>query len=184
MDEIVDKTRESMEKRVSAFDNDLAKVRTGRASITLLDGVNVDYYGAPTPLNQVATLSTPDARTIIVAPFEKKIIGDIERAIMIADLGANPTNDGLVVRIPIPVLTEERRKNIVKNLKKMGEDTKVAIRHARRNANDSIKKAEKDKILAEDESKKLQDLIQKQTDSFVKTVDEKLVVKEKEVLTL
>jgi ribosome recycling factor len=184
MQEVIQECRSSMERRLKAFENDLAKVRTGRASITLLDGIKVDYYGTPTPLNQVATLTTPDARTIIVAPFEKKLIGDIEKAIMVADLGANPNNDGNVVRIPIPALTEERRKDIVKNLKKIGEDTKIAIRHARRDANDTIKKFEKAKELAEDESKKLQETIQKHTDEFVKLVDERLVKKEKEVLTL
>jgi len=184
MDDIINSTHDTMKKRVKGFDNDLAKVRTGRASITLLDGINVDYYGTPTPLNQVATLTTPDARTVVVAPFEKKLISDIEKAIMVADLGINPNNDGNVVRIPIPILTEERRKNIVKNLKKMAEEAKVAIRHARRDANEAIKKQEKSKELAEDESKKLQELIQKETDQYVKVIDDRLAKKEKEVLTI
>lgn len=182
--EVVKNCRDSMEKRIKAFDNDLAKVRTGRASISLLDGIKVDYYGAPTPVNQVATLTTPDARTIVVAPFEKSLISEIEKAIMKADLGATPNNDGNVVRLPIPALTEERRKDIVKSLKKMGEDAKVGIRQARRDGNDAVKKLEKDKAIAEDESKKVQAEIQKVTDEYVKKVDDKMASKEKEVLTL
>src|SRR5690606_10405473 len=115
------------------------------ASISLLDGIKVDYYGTPTPLNQVGTLTTPDARTIVIAPFEKKLISDIEKSIMKADIGVQPTNDGNVVRIPIPQLTEDRRKDIVKNLKKMAEEAKVAIRHIRRDANEAVKKQEKAK---------------------------------------
>jgi len=182
--EVVNTCRDGMEKRVKAYDNDLAKVRTGRASISLLDSVKVDYYGAPTPLNQVATLSTPDARTIVVSPFEKNLIGEIEKSIMKADLGVQPTNDGNVIRLPIPQLTEDRRKDIVKTLKKMAEDAKVGVRQARKNANDSIKKLEKDKELSEDESKRYQADIQKQTDEFVKKIDEKLEKKEKEVMTI
>ena len=120
MDDIVVKCKEGMEKRLSAFEKDLTRVRTGRASIAMLDGVRVDYYGAPTPINQVASLSTPDARTIVVSPFEKNLIQEIEKSIMKADLGIQPTNDGVVIRIPIPQLTEES-KEIVKQIKKMGE---------------------------------------------------------------
>ena len=181
---VVSGCKEAMDKRLKAFERDLSKVRTGRASISLLDGINVDYYGSPTPLNQVGTLTTPDARTIVIAPFEKKMIGEIEKSIMKADVGVQPTNDGNVVRIPIPALTEERRKDIVKNLKKMGEEAKVAVRHARRDANDSIKKQEKAKEIAEDESKKLQQDVQKHTDSYVKLIDERLEKKEKEVMTV
>jgi ribosome recycling factor len=184
MQQVINSAKENMEKRVKALDNDLAKVRTGRASINLLDGIRVDYYGSPTPLNQVATLTTPDARTIVVAPYERKLIQDIEKAIMVADIGAQPNNDGNVVRIPIPQLTEQRRKDIVKNLKKMGEDAKVSIRHARRDANDLIKKGEKDKEIAEDEAKKWQTDVQKHTDHFIKIVDEHLAKKETEVMTI
>jgi ribosome recycling factor len=173
-----------MEKRLKSFDNDLLKVRTGRASIAMLDGVRVDYYGAPTPLNQIATLSTPDARTINVTPFEKKLIQDIEKAIMIADLGVTPNNDGHIVRVPIPQLTEERRKDIVKNLKKVAEDAKVGIRQVRRESNDELKKQIKDKKIAEDEGKRLEDLVQKQTDSFIKAIDERVVKKEQEVMKI
>ena len=171
-----------MDKRVKAFENELARVRTGRASITLLDGIKVDYYGSPTPLNQVGTLSTPDARTIVIAPFEKKVIQDIEKAIQKADLGVQPTSDGNIVRVPIPALTEERRKDIVKNLKKMSEECKVSLRNIRRDANDLVKKSLKDKKLGEDEAKKLEGDVQKITDQFIKLVDERLAKKEQEVM--
>ena len=173
-----------MEKRIKAFEHDLTKVRTGRASIALLDGIKVDYYGTPTLLNQVATLTTPDARTITVAPFEKKLISDIEKAIRIADLGIQPTNDGNVVRIPIPALTEERRKDIVKNLKKMAEDAKVAIRGARRDANEVLKKQIKDKLISEDDGKRLEAEVQKHTDNYIKVIDERLTKKEQEVMKI
>jgi ribosome recycling factor len=173
-----------MTKRLKTFEGDLTKVRTGRASINVLDGIKVNYYGSMTPLNQVSSLTTPDARTIIVTPFEKSVIQEIEKSILKADLGLQPNNDGNVVRIPIPQLTEERRKDIVKNLKKMAEEAKVAIRHVRRDANEEVKKAEKAKEFTEDDSKKLQAEIQKQTDAFIKKIDEKLAAKEKEVMTI
>jgi len=181
---VVEDCKANMEKRLKSFDNDLLKVRTGRASIAMLDGVRVDYYGAPTPLNQIATLSTPDARTINVTPFEKKLIQDIEKAIMIADLGVTPNNDGHIVRVPIPQLTEERRKDIVKNLKKLAEDAKVGIRQVRRESNDDLKKQIKDKKIAEDEGKRLEDLVQKQTDTFIKFIDERVAKKEQEVMKI
>ena len=184
MENLVSDCKVDMEKRIKGFETDLTRVRTGRASISVLDGVRVDYYGSPTPLNQVGTLSTPDARTIVVSPFEKNLIQEIEKSIMKADLGIQPTNDGVVIRIPIPQLTEDRRKDIVKQLKKMSEDAKVSIRHIRRDSNDSIKKMEKAKEITEDASKQLQQDIQKQTDAFIKLVDERFVVKEKEVMTV
>jgi ribosome recycling factor len=181
---IVDSCKQNMEKRVKAFEQDLTKVRTGRASIALLDGIKVDYYGTPTLLNQVATLTTPDARTITVAPFEKKLIQDIEKAIRTADIGIQPTNDGNVVRIPIPALTEERRKDIVKNLKKTAEDAKVAIRGVRRDANEAIKKQIKDKLISEDDGKRLEGDVQKHTDNFIKAIDDRLAKKEQEVMKI
>lgn len=184
MENLVSDCKVGMEKRLKGFETDLTRVRTGRASITVLDGVRVDYYGSPTPLNQVGTLSTPDARTIVISPFEKNLIQEIEKSIMKADLGLQPTNDGVVIRLPIPQLTEERRKDIVKQLKKMAEDAKVSIRHIRRDSNDAIKKMEKAKELTEDDSKQLQQDIQKQTDAFIKLVDERLAGKEKEVMTV
>ncbi len=184
MSDLVNTCKANMEKRVKAFESDLTKVRTGRASITLLDGIKVDYYGSLTPLNQVATLTTPDARTITIAPFEKKLIQEIEKSIMKADIGITPTSDGNVVRIPIPALTEERRKDIVKNLKKMSEDAKVAIRNIRRDANDAVKKQAKDKAITEDEVKRLETDVQKHTDSFIKAIDDRLAKKEQEVLKI
>jgi ribosome recycling factor len=181
---VVEDCKANMEKRLKSFDNDLLKVRTGRASIAMLDGVRVDYYGAPTPLNQIATLSTPDARTINVTPFEKKLIQDIEKAIMIADLGVTPNNDGHIVRVPIPQLTEERRKDIVKNLKKVAEEAKVGVRQVRRESNDELKKQIKDKKIAEDEGKRLEELVQKQTDAYIKSIDDRVVKKEQEVMKI
>jgi len=182
--EILAQCEQSMEKRLKSYDQELTKVRTGRASVSILDRIKVDYYGSPTPLNQVATLSTPDAKTIVVAPFEKSLITDIERAIFKADLGISPTNDGIVVRIPVPQLTEERRKEIAKSLKKQSEDAKVGVRQVRRDCNEQIKKHEKDKSLSEDASKDLQGQIQKVTDGFIKKIDEKTAAKEKEVMTI
>lgn len=184
MDKVVESCKQNMDKRLKAFENDLAKVRTGRASIALLDGVKVDYYGSLTPLNQVATLSTPDARTITVAPYEKKLIQEIEKAILKADIGITPNNDGNVVRIPIPALTEERRKDIVKNLKKMAEECKVAMRNVRREANDAVKKQLKDKQIGEDDVKRLEAEVQKHTDQFIKFIDDRLAKKEQEVMKI
>lgn len=184
MEQILDSCKQKMEKAIQSLEKDLLKVRTGRASINLLDGVKVNYYGNLTPLNQVGTLTTPDARTIVVSPFEKSLIGEIEKAIMKADLGLQPNNDGNIVRIPIPALTEDRRKDLAKNVKKMGEEVKVVVRHVRRDANDEIKKLEKDKKLTEDDRKRLEADIQKQTDAFIKKIDDRLVVKEKEIMTI
>lgn len=184
MSETVKNSKSAMEMRIKALDGELKAVRTGRASVSVLDNVRVDYYGTPTPLSQVATMSTPDARTITIAPFEKKLIGEIEKAIHKAGIGVQPTNDGNVIRLPFPALTEDRRKEIAKGIKKIGEDAKVAIRNARRDANEEIKKQEKDKKISEDERKKLEVDIQKHTDTFVKMVDDKLAAKEKEVMTI
>lgn len=184
MNEVLDTCKKTMEKRLKTLEAELKQVRTGRASVTILDNVRVDYYGTPTPLNQVATLSTPDPRTIAIAPFEKKLIGEIEKAVMKADLGVTPTNDGNIVRLPFPQLTEDRRKDIAKNLKKITEEAKVGIRNIRRDVNEEVKKLEKAKTINEDENRKLQDLIQKQTDSFIKMIDDRLAAKEKEVMTI
>jgi len=173
-----------MEKRIKAFDAELKQVRTGRATISVLDPIRVDYYGTPTPLNQVATLTTPDARTIAISPFEKKMIQEIEKAIMKADIGVNPTNDGNLIRLPFPALTEERRKDIAKNLKKIAEEARISLRNIRRDVNEDIKKQEKAKAITEDQSRMLQDQIQKVTDSSIKSIDDKVNAKEKEVLTM
>lgn len=162
----------------------LSKVRTGRANVSLLDGVMVDYYGTPTPIKQVANLSTPDARTIQVQAWESAILGAVEKAIIAANLGLTPMNDGKLIRVPVPPLTEERRKDLVKQCKKMGEDAKIAIRNHRRDANENLKKLEKDKAMSEDEGKRAQDEVQKKTDSAIAEVDKILVEKEKEILTI
>src|SRR3954464_7260067 len=160
-----------MDKSLQSLKNELAKVRTGRASTALVDTVHVDYYGSRVPLNQVANVTTPDARTIQVSPWEAGMIGAIEKAIMAANIGLTPQNDGKVVRIPLPPMTEERRKEMVKLVKKMGEETKVAVRNHRRDANEKIKELEKGKSMSEDEGKKALDLVQKKTDEKVAEVD-------------
>jgi ribosome recycling factor len=182
--ELVKSCEDEMTKKVKAFEGELTKVRTGRASISILDRVRVEYYGTPTPLNQVANLSTPDAKTIAIAPFEKSLISEIEKSILKADLGLTPTSDGNLVRIPVPQLSEERRKDIAKNLKKIAEDAKVGLRMVRRDINEEIKKREKSKTVNEDESKRLQQDIQKSTDKFIKMIDDKAAAKEKEVMTI
>ncbi|MCB9228406.1 MAG: ribosome recycling factor [Deltaproteobacteria bacterium] len=182
--EILKDCNDSMTKRLTMLDKDLGKVRTGRASVSLLDGVKVSYYGNMTALNQVASVSTPDARSIIISPFEKSLIPDISRAIQMADLGIQPVNDGHVVRLSVPPLNEERRKEIVKSIKKLGEETKISVRKIRQDTNTRVRKLEKDKELPEDESKKLQKEIQTKTDSYISQVDQKIEKKEKEILTL
>ena len=159
-------------------------MRTGRASVALLDDVKVDYYGTPTPLNQVGTLAVPEPRLITIQPWEKKLIPEIERAIFKSDLGLNPTSDGALVRIVIPALTEERRKEMVKLVKRMGEETKIVLRNVRRDANDGLKKMEKNKEISEDDLKRGEKEIQDLTDQYVKKVDEVVAVKEKEVMEI
>lgn len=181
---LVDECEKKMQARVKSFESDLAKTRTGRASVHLVDRVRVEYYGNPTPLSQVANVTTPDARTIVIAPFDKSILSEIEKGVMRADLGLSPTNDGNIIRLPVPALTEDRRKDIAKGLKKQGEEAKVAIRQCRKDANDSAKNLEKSKELSEDEGKRLLADVQKITDKFIKVIDEKVSLKEKEVLTV
>ncbi|MEZ4741259.1 MAG: ribosome recycling factor [Bdellovibrionota bacterium] len=184
MDNLLKQCKLDMEKRIKALDHDLMKVRTGKASVSIFDNVKVDYYGAPTPLNQVASLATPDARTVVITPFEKKVLGDIERAIHMADLGYQPNNDGNIIRVPIPPLTEERRKEIAKSIKKIGEEAKIGLRKIRQDLNNKVKKMEKAKEFSEDESKTCQKKIQTETDQFVKVVDERIEKKEREILSL
>jgi ribosome recycling factor len=181
---IVDAMGASMDKSIQSLKGELAKVRTGRASTALVDTVHVDYYGSNVPLNQVANVTTPDARTIMIAPWEAGTIGSIEKAILAANIGLTPQNDGKVVRISVPAMTEERRKEMVKLVKKMGEETKVAIRNHRRDGNEEVKKQEKAKTISEDEAKKATDLVQKKTDDKVKEVDTVIAGKEKEILTI
>lgn len=175
-------TTQRMQKTLDALKKDLARIRTGRATPALLDGIMVDYYGSPMPINQVANISIPDARLVIVQPWEKSMVQPIEKAIQASELGLNPQSDGNMLRLPIPPLSEERRKDLFKNCKKTGEECKVAIRNVRRDANEKVKDAEKDKSITQDESKKGMDEIQKLTDKFIKMVDEILVGKEKEIM--
>jgi len=181
---IIDSLTQNADKSIQSLKNELARVRTGRASTALVDPVHVDYYGSSVPLNQVANITTPDARTIQVSPWEAGMIGAVEKAILAANLGLTPQNDGKVVRIPLPPLTEERRKDMVKLVKKMGEETKVAIRNHRRDANEEVKKQEKAKALSEDDAKKAMDQVQKKTDEKVAEVDKVVAGKEKEILTI
>lgn len=171
-----------MEKAIEALKKDLAGMRTGRASLSIFDGLMVDYFGAPTPISHVATLSVPESRLITIQPWDPKVIVDIERAIQKSDLGLNPGNDGTLIRIAIPALTEERRKEIVKHVHKRGEEAKVAIRNIRRDTNEEMKKIEKEEHISEDETKKSIEEIQKKTDAFIKKVEETVAHKEEEVM--
>ncbi|MBP2678690.1 MAG: frr [Deltaproteobacteria bacterium] len=182
MDALVKDTSARMERSIEAFRKELGKVRTGRASFSLLDGVKVDYYGTPTPLQQVGTLSVPESRLITVTPWDAKMIGPIEKAIQGSGLGLNPASDGKVVRIPIPPLTEERRKELAKMVRKMAEDARIAVRNVRREAIEKLKDREKKKEISEDDVKRGQERIQKETDAHVKKVDEILKSKEQEIL--
>jgi len=182
--QIIDQFGVAADKSLASLKNELSKVRTGRASTALVEPVQVDYYGTPTPLTQVANVTTPDARTIQIAPWEMSMIAAIEKAIHGANIGLTPQSDGKVVRISVPAMTEERRKEMVKLVKKIGEDAKVAIRNSRRDSNEEVKKAEKAKTVTEDESKKLQEQIQKKTDEKVAEVDKLITAKEKEIMTI
>ncbi len=181
---VLDSMAEQMDKGIQSLKGELAKVRTGRASTALVDPVHVNYYGSSVPLNQVANVTTPDARTIQVSPWEGGMIGAIEKAILAANLGLTPQSDGKVIRIPLPAMTEERRKEMVKLVKKMGEESKIAIRNHRRDANEELKKQEKAKSLSEDDVKKALDLVQKKTDEKIVEVDKVISSKEKEILTI
>jgi ribosome recycling factor len=176
------KTR--MDKAVEDFRTNLAAARTGRASVHMLDTVRVPYYGSEMPLNQVATLHTPDPQLITVQPFDPSVVGEIDKAIRSAGLGLNPQNDGKLIRIPVPPLTEDRRKEMVKHLHKILEDHRTAIRNVRRDGNDEIKKAMKDKKISEDDEKKALDEVQKLTDGEIKKMEEMSSAKEKELMTV
>ena len=180
--EIVQDSEDRMRKATEHLTKDLASLRAGRANPGMLDRILVDYYGEPTPLNQLANITVPEARLLVIQPWDKHSIANIEKAIMKSDLGINPSNDGNVIRLIIPQLTEERRKDLVKIVKKRGEEAKVAIRNIRREANDMIKQAEKEKLVSEDEEKKGNEDIQKITDKGVKEIDAILYAKEKDVM--
>lgn len=173
---------EKVEKSIHVLKEELTTVRAGRANAALVDRVMVDYYGMPTPLKNLANISVPEPRTLLIAPFDPKCIPDVEKGIMVADIGITPQNDGKVIRLTIPQVTEERRKELVKTVKKMGEDSKVAVRNIRRDANDELKKLEKAHELTEDELKKALDDIQKATDKTIKEIDDIVALKDKEIL--
>ena len=176
--DILDEGRTGMEKAIKALRRDMARVRTGRASISLLDDVKIDYYGTPTPLSQVANLSVPESRLITIQPWEKNLISDIERAIYKSDLGLNPSSDGVLIRLPIPALTEERRKEMAKQVRRMGEEAKISTRSSRREANETLKLLEKDKEISADDLKHGEKDVQQLTDDYVSKID--AIVKEKE----
>lgn len=179
---IIKDIQQKMEQATQSFSKNLATVRAGRANPAILNSVVVDYYGAPTPLNQLATISVPEARLLMVSPFDKSSIGDIEKGIQKADLGLAPSSDGNVVRISIPALTEERRKELVKVVGKFAEESKVQIRNIRRDANDHLKKAEKDGDLTEDDLRHAQDDVQTETDKFINQIDSLVEQKEAEIM--
>lgn len=174
--------KSKMDKSLEALRRDLSRVRTGRASLTLLDGVRVDYYGVSTPLSQVASLSVPESRLITIQPWDSKLIGEIEKAIQKSDLGLTPMSDGKIVRVNIPTLTEERRKELVKVVKRMEEECKVALRNIRREANEQLKTAKKDKELSEDDQFKFQEEVKKVMDKSIEKAEEIVKAKEKEIL--
>lgn len=182
INDIYQETRDSMRKSIEALKRELNRVRTGRASLSILDGIKVDYYGAPTKLNQMATLAVPESRQISIQPWDVSVIKEIEKAILKSDLGLTPTNDGKIIRISIPPLTEERRRELVKVIHKMCEDHKVSIRNVRRDANELLKSLKKDGDISEDEAYKSQDEVQKITDEHIKLIDECYKEKEKEIL--
>ncbi|MBN1686738.1 MAG: ribosome recycling factor [Spirochaetales bacterium] len=173
---------EKMAKSVAALQDEFNTIRTGRASASLFDKIRVAYYGQKTPLNQVATISTPEARLVVIQPWDKSLLGEIEKAIQMSELSVNPNNDGKVIRISIPPLTEERRKEYVKVAKNMAEQSRVAVRNIRREANDDLKKQQKSGDISEDDEKRMADEIQKLTDSYIEKINVMLEAKEKEIL--
>jgi len=184
MDEIIKEAKHKMDKSIEAFRQEISKVRTGKATTALLDGIKVDYYGTATPLNQVGNVSVLDAHTLSITPWDKNMVSLIQKAILIADLGYNPLNDGTNIKIPIPQLTEERRKDLGKLAKKFGEDAKIAIRNIRHKAIDELKKLEKNKELSEDLRRDGEVDVQKVTDNHIKTIDEMVAHKEKEIMEI
>lgn len=180
--QIIKDAEDRMRKSVEAFRHDLASMKAGRATPAILDKLRVDYYGTPTPINQVANIEIPDARTIMIKPWDRTQLKAIEKAILTSDLGLNPNNDGVVIRLAIPPMTEDRRKELVKVVHKRTEEERVVVRNVRRDANDQVKRSEKDKEISEDESKRAQDEVQKLTDRYIKEVDQIMATKEKEIM--
>ena len=182
LDEVLNDTEDRMRKTISAFNSELSKIRTGRATSALVDHIIVDYYGAETPINQMATVSVPESRSILIQPWDTNAINDIEKAIMKSELGINPSNDGKVIRLGIPALTEERRKELVKYVSKIAEEFRVSIRQTRHDMNHFLKDLEKEEAIPEDRAKKCLDNIQKSTDKFIEKINEMFEKKEKEIL--
>ena len=182
MSDVLLEMSEKMEKSVDAFRVELSKIRTGRASISILDGINVDAYGSGMPLNQVGTLTIPESRMIVIQPWDPQMLPAIEKAILKSGIGLNPVNDGKIIRLNIPMLTEERRKQLVKTVKKNAEDFRVAVRNSRRDAIETLKKQKKDKEISEDDLFKYQDDAQAETDAYIKKIDEATALKENEVM--
>lgn len=183
-EKILKDTEVKMEKTLSSLKTDLNKVRTGRASLSLFDDIRVDYYGTPTPLNQVATLAVPESRLITIQPWDTSITAEIEKAVLKSELGLTPSSDGKIIRIPIPRLTEERRKELVKVVKKMAEAAKVALRNIRREVNDQLKGLEKNKKISQDQLHQMMEKVQISTDKYIEKVDAALAAKEKEILEI
>jgi len=182
LEEVYEEVERKMERSIEALRKDLSRIRTGRASLALLDGISVDYYGTATALNQMATLAVPESRLITIQPWDKTQIGPIEKAIQRSDLGLTPTNDVTLIRLSIPPLTADRRKDLVKQVKKVGEESKIALRNVRRDGNDMLKSLEKDKLVSEDDWRRGQDQVQKITDRYIAQIDEILQSKEHEVM--
>ena len=184
MKEIQNKLQQQMDKTIEALKHEFSTIRAGRANAQMLDKIRVEYYGTPTPINQVGSISVPEPRTLMINPWDKSAMKDIETAIRNSDLGLNPTNDGEVIRLNVPALTEERRKELCKQAKKASEDFKVRIRNERRDANDKLKKLEKEGEITEDDLKKAQDNVQKMTDKYIKEIDTLLDIKEKDIMAV
>ena len=184
MKEIQNKLQQQMEKTIEALKHEFSTIRAGRANAQMLDKIRVDYYGTPTPINQVGSISVPEPRTLMINPWDKSAMKDIETAIRNSDLGLNPTNDGEVIRLNVPALTEERRKELCKQAKKASEEFKVRLRNERRDANDKLKKLEKEGEITEDDLKKAQDNVQKMTDKYIKEIDTLLDIKEKDIMAV
>ncbi|MBP2240160.1 ribosome recycling factor [Cytobacillus eiseniae] len=180
--QVIENTKDRMTKAIQAYSRELAGIRAGRANASLLDRITVEYYGAPTPINQLAGISVPEARLLVIQPYDKSILGEIEKAILKSDIGLTPSNDGSIIRLSIPQLTEERRKELVKLVKKESEEAKVAIRNVRRDANDDLKKLEKSGEITEDDLRGYSDDIQKLTDDQISKIDAVTKEKEKEIL--
>lgn len=184
MTDIIKDTKAKMNKSIDNLSQELANISAGRANSNLLNGVTVDYYGAPTPVQQLASINVPEARLLVISPYDKSSVGDIEKAIILANLGVNPTSDGEVIRITVPALTEERRKELFKEVKKIGENAKVAVRNVRRDANDTLKKQQKDGDITEDDLRSQTDDVQSLTDDSIKEIDQLIDDKENDIMSV